>query len=109
MPPVYAGHSQLTRPETESPMPDALPLAGRHALITGGGRGIGAAIAAELARLGADLTLLGRSDATLVATRNLLREEHERRVGVAVADVTDAASLERACATARARLGPIAI
>ena len=37
------------------------PLAGKHAVVTGGGRGIGAAAAAELARLGADLTLMGRT------------------------------------------------
>ncbi len=43
------------------------PLAGRHAVVTGGGRGIGAAIAAELGRLGARLTLMGRSAATLEA------------------------------------------
>src|SRR5437763_14044374 len=35
-------------------------LDGRHALITGGGTGIGAAAAAELAKAGAKLSLLGR-------------------------------------------------
>lgn len=29
------------------------PLAGRHAVVTGGGRGIGAAVALEMGRLGA--------------------------------------------------------
>jgi NAD(P)-dependent dehydrogenase (short-subunit alcohol dehydrogenase family) len=90
-------------------MSDALPLRGKHALITGGGRGIGAAIAAELARLGADLTLLGRTDATLRATRDTLQATCERRVVTVAADVTDPASLEHAFATARAQLGPVAI
>ncbi|MEQ9638601.1 MAG: SDR family NAD(P)-dependent oxidoreductase [Alphaproteobacteria bacterium] len=50
-------------------MPDTdAPLKGRHALITGGGRGIGAAVAAELAALGASLTLVGRDAAKLEET-----------------------------------------
>ncbi len=32
--------------------PSDRPLAGRHVVVTGGGRGIGAAVALELARLG---------------------------------------------------------
>jgi NAD(P)-dependent dehydrogenase (short-subunit alcohol dehydrogenase family) len=43
----------------------ALPLAGRHALVTGAGRGIGAAIAARLAGEGAKVTLLSRTRSQL--------------------------------------------
>jgi NAD(P)-dependent dehydrogenase (short-subunit alcohol dehydrogenase family) len=46
-------------------MSDECSLAGMHAVVTGGGRGIGRAIAARLAGLGASLTLLGRDTARL--------------------------------------------
>ena len=38
-------------------------LDGRHALVTGGGRGIGRAIAASLSGAGATVTVLGRQEA----------------------------------------------
>jgi 3-hydroxybutyrate dehydrogenase len=61
------------------------PLAGRHALVTGGGRGIGLAIAAALTGAGAAVTVAGRNEAALVeaVTRGSAR-------GYMVADVTDA-------------------
>ena len=40
-------------------------LEGRHALVTGGGRGIGRAIAAALVQAGATVTILGRDRAAL--------------------------------------------
>lgn len=44
-----------------------VPLAGSHALITGGSRGIGLAIAHRLAREGAACTLVGRDEQRLQA------------------------------------------
>ncbi len=85
--------------------PTAQPLAGRHALVTGGGRGIGAAIAAALAEAGARVTLLGRTEAELKATARALPGGALAVTG----DVTDAASVESAVAEARKSAGEIAI
>ncbi|HZQ60213.1 MAG TPA: SDR family NAD(P)-dependent oxidoreductase, partial [Casimicrobiaceae bacterium] len=48
------------------------PLAGMHAAVTGGGRGIGRAIAQRLGAMGATLTLLGRDSARLEQTAQAL-------------------------------------
>lgn len=71
-------------------------LAGRHAIVTGGGTGIGAAIAAALEADGAAVTRMGR------------RLEKLGPHGIA-ADVTDRASVDAAFAEARKRHGPISI
>ncbi|MCH8076745.1 MAG: SDR family oxidoreductase, partial [SAR324 cluster bacterium] len=65
-------------------------------MVTGGGRGIGAAIARELASLGARLTLMGRTQATLDSTAASLREDTGARVDVAVVDLTRPESIEAA-------------
>ena len=71
-------------------------LGGRHALVTGGGTGIGAAIAQALEAEGAAVSRLGR------------RPEKLGTNGV-TADVTDRAQVDRAFAAARAEHGPIDI
>lgn len=82
-------------------------LAGRHAVVTGGGRGIGAAIARALAGQGARITLMGRNAATLEQEAGLLRELTE--VHCVTVDVADAESVSAAFASAVAALGPVAI
>ena len=61
------------------------PLAGQRALVTGAGRGIGAAICVELSRLGASLILAGRNAAAIVEQRDRLSGSHT----AIVMDVTD--------------------
>jgi NAD(P)-dependent dehydrogenase (short-subunit alcohol dehydrogenase family) len=80
--------------------PADLPLHRRHAIVTGGGRGIGAAIAAELARLGASVTLMGRGLAALEETAARLRDEAGATVRAVACDVTDEGSVARAFAEA---------
>ena len=82
-------------------------LQGRHAVITGAARGIGAAIAERLAAEGAVLTLLGRNLDTLQALAARLPAS-ARALPVAC-DITSADSVASAFATARAAAGPVAI
>lgn len=72
-----------------------LPLQGRHALVTGASRGIGAAIARRLAHDGATVSLLGRDRAALETQAVQLGHGAGQ---VLVCDVAEAASVQAACA-----------
>ena len=63
-----------------------LSLAGRHALITGGARGIGAAIADRLHALGAAITIMGRDESRLRAHAKTLPGSHYEVVDVSKPD-----------------------
>jgi NAD(P)-dependent dehydrogenase (short-subunit alcohol dehydrogenase family) len=82
-------------------------LAGKHALVTGGGRGIGAAIAEELLRRGASVSIAGRDEAALQATTERLRAQG--CIDYVSMDVTDRTSVREACELARKRYGGIDI
>lgn len=71
--------------------------AGRVAIVTGAGRGIGAAIAAELAARGAKVAAL-EADPTLA-----------RQAGAILCDVADRAAVDAACTRVEAELGPVDI
>jgi 3-hydroxybutyrate dehydrogenase len=69
-------------------------LAGKHALVTGGGRGIGAAIAAALLKEGAHVTIAGRDAVMLAATARQLAVHG--RIDSLVLDITDGAAVRGA-------------
>src|SRR5436190_334939 len=77
---------------------DAKPLAGQAALVTGGGGGIGGASAAWLARDGAAVVIMGRTESTLAATRDHILEfaGDGARADYFVGDALDEAALRDA-------------
>jgi NAD(P)-dependent dehydrogenase (short-subunit alcohol dehydrogenase family) len=79
-------------------------LQGRHALVTGGGRGIGRAIAAALTQAGAAVTVAGRGEKALAEVVG----QGEAK-GYVVADVTDAKAVGSGVQNAVAARGPVDI
>ena len=78
-------------------------LAGKHSIVTGGARGIGAAVTQALVAHGAKVTMLGRSAAPPPELAN------KPRLHYLQADVCDAEALSRAFDSARSQFGPIHI
>lgn len=85
------------------------PLAGRHAAVTGGGRGIGAAIAEHLAAAGCAVSLLGRSEAPIKSWAENLAGRFGVKTAWAAADVADEDAVASAFAKIKSALGPISI
>ena len=82
-----------------------LELQGKRALVTGGSRGIGKAVALALALEGADVAILARDPARLDTAAKELREASGSTVVAVVADTTDDAQVARAVADAVRELG----
>lgn len=79
-------------------------LKDKHVVVTGGGTGIGAAIADEMNRLGAMITLMGRTETALHSKAEQLARASAVRV-----DVTDESTVHEGFGAAIAGFGPVDI
>ncbi|HUC53187.1 MAG TPA: SDR family NAD(P)-dependent oxidoreductase [Candidatus Cybelea sp.] len=94
--------------KTNDPVREAKPLSAGVALVTGGSRGIGRAVAQQLALLGASVSICGRDRAALEDSAQALA-----KIGVPVhhqiTDVTNSAAITDFVAKTEAALGPVTI
>ena len=86
----------------------SLPLAGRAAVVTGGTRGIGAAITAALIRAGANVAVLARESAGFAQLERDNVHAHGE-LACCEGDVRDAVALEALVETARTNFGRLDI
>jgi len=80
-------------------------LAGKHAFVSGASRGIGAAIAGELAKLGATVTLAARDIERLQENAVSINQQHEVKTTALALDLQD----DQAIAEVANEAGPIDI
>jgi NAD(P)-dependent dehydrogenase (short-subunit alcohol dehydrogenase family) len=86
-----------------------LGLQGKHAIVTGGSRGIGKAIARELAREGVDVAIVARNKDDLEATARELSAETNQRIISLPADVANKDQVDNMVAEAAKQLGGVDI
>jgi 3-oxoacyl-[acyl-carrier protein] reductase len=93
-------------------------LAGKVALVTGAGRGLGRAFAERLAAMGADVAIHGMREegpaefgegTTLTAVAEAVARDHDVRTVRVLGDLTRGADIARVVETATQSLGPIDI
>lgn len=84
-------------------------LTGRAAIVTGGSKGLGAAIAAGLASAGADVLLTSRNADEAAATADRITGDHGRRAVGMAADVTSSDDTQAMTARALREFGRIDI
>src|ERR1700674_3131449 len=86
-----------------------ISLAGRSAIVTGGSKGLGLAIATQFAACGADVAIVARGRAAIdQAVESIRASAHERVIGVS-ADVAGARDLQRAFEEAMRAFGKVDI
>lgn len=84
-------------------------LSGRTALVTGGSKGIGKAVARGYAEAGADVLICARHELELQTTVQEIAQGLDRRIEYLVADLTDRDQLEQMAAESVRRMGKIDI
>jgi gluconate 5-dehydrogenase len=87
---------------------DRFRLTGRRALITGGSRGLGRAMAQAFAEAGAELVLVGREKEGLAKAKGEL-SSLSQRIDLLSADLHAPADVEAMCVTVLKQFGPIDI
>ena len=98
----------IDKPSDSASTDKKLPLADKVALVTGGSRGIGKAIAARLAQLGAAVAICGRDSKRLEASAHALQQSGAR-VHWQKTDVTKSSEIETLVNETEAALGGISI
>jgi NAD(P)-dependent dehydrogenase (short-subunit alcohol dehydrogenase family) len=84
-------------------------LDGRSAIITGGSKGLGLAIAKEYAASGADVAILARDPAALAEAKSDIQPVARAKVAAISCDVSKAAAVEAACKQVNAEFGKVDI
>ena len=87
-------------------MSETIDLSGQVALVTGGGRGIGRAVAVALAEAGASVAVTARTEDQVDETVRMIRESGGT-AGAFPADVSDPEAVERLVSEVTASLGPV--
>ncbi|HVC50531.1 MAG TPA: SDR family oxidoreductase [Stellaceae bacterium] len=86
-----------------------ISLAGRSAIVTGGSKGLGLAIAQEYARSGADVAILARDQSALNDAKALIQKDAKGKVLAISCDVSKAGPIEAACAQCNSEFGKVDI